>query len=735
MLISQQNREVNIQTPLGEDVLVLSNMSMTEELGRLFSIDVELLSAEENINFDDLLGQNVTITLDLIDDNVRYFNGYISHFAQTANRGAYAVYQATIRPWLWFLTRTSDCRIFQEQTVPEIINAVFSDLGYTDIEEKLSNTYPTWTYCVQYRESDFNFVSRLMEQEGIYYYFKHFENKHILVISDSYASHEPLIYGDQITFYPEDGSAVREEEHCSSWHIGKQIQSGKYVLNDFDFKRPKANLEVNAAISRQHSVSDYEIYDYPGEYIKTDEGDNYVQSRIEELHTQFAQAQGQGSVRRFKTGDLFSLNEYSRDDQNREYLIVSVTHNIQSDAFESTDSRNNGMLYSNHFSCIDSQTPFRPARLTPKPIVQGTQTAIVVGPSGEEIYTDEHAQVKVQFHWDRYGKFDENSSCWIRVSQLWAGKNWGGIHIPRIGQEVIVDFLEGDPDRPIIVGRVYNGEQVPPYGLPANKTQSGIKSRSSKGGSGANFNEIRMEDKKGKEQVYIHAEKNQDNIVENDETTFVGHDRTEKVGNDETISIGHDRTEDVGNHETIKIGVNRTESVGKNEKITIGNNRSELVVKNETIKIGVNRTESVGNNEKISIGINRSESVGKDEKISIGNNRTESVAKDEKISIGKNRTESVGENETIKIGKNKKLNIADNCTESIGKDQSITIGKKLTIDVGDQITIKTRKASNTLKKDGTIQISGKDITVNGSGKINVKASNNITMKGKKILQN
>ncbi len=663
--LTQENREAQITTPLGEDILVLNSMSMTEELGRLFTIDVELLSTQEDINFEDLLGQNVTIRLNLANNAKRYFNGHINHFSQSGNKGAYAVYQATIRPWLWFLTRTSDCRIFQEQTVPEIIQSVFSDLGYTDVEQKLSNSYPTWTYCVQYRETDFNFVSRLMEQEGIYYYFKHENNKHILVLSDGYSSHEPLSHGDQIPFYQPDGSAVREEEHCSNWHIGKQIQPGKYVLNDFDFKRPKANLEVNTAIPREHQVSDYEIYDYPGEYDKTDKGDNYVQSRIEELHTQFEQAQGQSNVRRFKTGDLFSLNNYSREDQNREYLIVSVSHSIQSDSFDSRGSGSSSMLYNNHFSCIESQTPFRPARITPKPIVQGTQTAIVVGPSGEEIYTNEHAQVKLQFHWDRYGTFDENSSCWIRVSQLWAGKNWGGIHIPRMGQEVIVDFLEGDPDCPIVVGRVYNGEQVPPYGLPTNKTQSGIKSRSSKGGSPANFNEIRMEDKKGKEQVYIHAEKNQDNIVENDETTFVGHDRTEIIGNDETITIKGDRTEIVG-----------AGKEGGDEKITIKGDRTELVEHDEKITINGDRVETVGAGE------------GGDEKVTITGNKSEFVG-------------TGGKGDRIRFVKN---------------NETIDVGNKLSITAGDEISLSVGKSLLVMKKDGTITLSGTDISITATKK-------------------
>jgi type VI secretion system secreted protein VgrG len=354
-----------------------------------------------------------------------------------------------------------------------------------------------------------------------------------------------------------------------------------------------------------------------------------------------------------------------------------------------------GEFFTCNFTAMDKAQQFRPARVTPKPVVQGPQTAIVVGPSGEEIHTDEHARVKVHFHWDRHDKSDENSSCWIRVSQFWAGKEWGSIHIPRIKQEVIVEFLEGDPDRPIITGRVYNADQVPPYGLPANKTQSGLKSRSSKEGTTANFNEIRFEDKKGEEQVYIHAEKNQDNVVENDETTKVGHDRTEEVGNDEKISIKHDRTEDVGNNETISIGGNRTETVEKDESITINGNRTEDVSKDETITIGGGRTES----------------VSKDESITISGNRKEDVTKKEEVSIGDERKVTVSKNDALSVGKN------------------------FLLDAGESITIKSGSASITLKKDGTITLKGKDITLDGSGKVNVKASGDVVIKGSKVTQN
>lgn len=745
MAAKQENREVAIHTSLGEDALLLRRMNMQEDLGRLFTIQVELLSEQKDVKFEDLLGTKATIRLNLSNKKKRFFNGYITQIAQTDDTGRYAVYQATLHPWLWFLTRTTDCRIFQNKTVPEIINLVFKELGFKDIKDKLSNEYPEWNYCVQYREPDFNFVSRLMEQEGIYYYFQHSEGKHDLVLADSANAHQSLPDVSELQYYPRDREAIRKDAYCSHWHISKKVVPGKYVLNDFDFTRPSANLKVNAAISREHAISDYEVYDYPGEYEKIDEGDIYAQTRIEELHAGHEQAAGQSNARGMQIGALFKLAGHPREDQNREYLVVSASHRIHSDAYEAMGRSGFSAddLYANDFTVIDKKTPFRTIRSTPKPLIRGPQTAIVVGRSGEEIDTDEHGRVKLQFHWDRYGQSDENSSCWVRVSQTWAGKNWGAMHIPRIGQEVIVEFLEGDPDRPIVTGRVYNGEQIPPYSLPANKTQSGVKSRSSKGGSGANFNEIRMEDKKGEEQLYIHAEKNQDNIVENDETTSVGHDRTETVGNDEKISIGNNRTETVGNNEKISIGNNRTEKVGVNETISIGSSRSVTIGMNKTETIAINKAETIGVAKELTIGglyqvsvgavmnetvaLAKTQEVGATKATVVAGNVSENYNSSQTTSVSKDHTESIGKNQSITVGENESL--------SVGKDQSIQVGKNLTIDVGDQIVIKTGKSSITMKKDGTIQISGKDITINGSGKINVKATNNITMKGQKILQN
>jgi len=559
MLQIQTARAVEFITPLGDDVLLFHRMTATETLGRLFRFDLELLSKDPDIKFEDLLGQNVTVRLEMLPDQARYFNGYVSRFTLSGALGDLSVYQATVRPWLWFLTRTADCRIFQEMTVPDIIKQVFRDHGFTDFEEALSGVYRTWPYCVQYRETDFNFVSRLMEQEGIYYYFKHEKEKHLLVLSDDIGSHEACPGYEKLPFYPPDEHKRREEQHIHQWTVSQEVQPGVYALNDFDFERPKADLNVKQAIQRDHARAALEIFDYPGEYIQTSDGEAYVRARIEELHTEYEQARGHANARGLYVGSLFELTHFPREDQNREYLVLSATHEVTSDAYTSGIDSPDEEIYSCSFTALDSKQPFRPERITPKPLVQGPQTAIVTGPSGEEIHTDKYGQVKIQFHWDRYGKNDENSSCWVRVSHPTAGQGWGAVQIPRIGQEVIVDFLEGDPDHPIITGRVYNANQMPPFELPAGGMVSGMKSNSTPGGGG--YNEISMNDTKGKEAVTVHAQHDMNTTVENDRAATVvgGHDtlavqagtRSVKVKGNTSLTVeAGDRTVNVtGNYQ------------------------------------------------------------------------------------------------------------------------------------------------------------------------------------------
>lgn len=722
-----KKRFITITTPLA-DKLLFVKMQGTEALGRLFSYQVTLYSTDEDIKLNDILGQNVTINLKLTEGGERYFNGYISRFWQEGRtESGYAVYYATISPWLWFLSLTADCRIFQEKNVPDIIKEVFNDNGFSDFEDALIGDYPPREYCVQYRESDFNFVSRLMENEGIYYYFKHEDGKHKLVLADAYSSHE-AIGGEPVLPYhlPGSGQTVRKE-HVAEWRLNGEIQSSVCALGDYNFKTPKNKLLVQRIIERSHAQSSHEVFDYPGGYPEADIGDQYALERIEELQASFEQVSAQTDARNMITGGLFTLEKHPRADQNREYLVISAMYTLCSNEYLRPDETFEDVFQCDFAAIESKQTVFRPERSTHCPFVQGPQTAVVVGPSGEEIYPDEYGRIKVQFHWDRYGTMDENSSCWIRVAQTWAGTEWGAQFIPRIGHEVMVDFLEGDPDRPIITGRVYNADNMPPYSLPNNKTQSGIKSRSSPDGSASNFNEIRMEDKKDSEEFYVQAEKDYNQLVKNDRGETIGHDRS--------LSVGHDKSEAVANDKSITVGANHSETIAVNKSLNVGGNHSEGIGGNMTITVAQNVTETIAINYAETVGAAMELTVGGFMAESIGAYKTQNIGVDKSESIGSNKSVTVGKNTSEKVGDSKSLNVGKNFTTDVGDSKTIKVGKNFTLDAGDEITIKTGKASINMKKDGTITISGKDITVDGKGAINIKASKDIVMKGKKILQN
>ena len=568
MVFQQSTRLAQVTSPLGPDVLVLKSLGGGEELGRLYDYQLQLTSHDAAIDLNQLLGKPMGVSVLLDDGSQRYFHGIVARCSQNIDSGQFASYQVTLRPWLWLLSRTSDCRIFQNLSIPQIIKQVFRDLGFSDFEDALSRPYREWEYCVQYRENSFDFVSRLMEQEGIYYFFRHEKDRHVLVLADAYGAHTTVPGYASVPYYPKD-EQQRERDHLFDWHLAQEVQPGSLELNDYDFQRPSARIDVRSAMPRPHSAGDYPLYDYPGTYVQSQDGEHYARTRIEALQSLHERIELAGNARGIGAGHLFSLTGFSRQDQNREYLIVGARYYVVQESLESGSS-GGAAQFESSLTCIDAQQSFRPLASTSRPIVKGPQTAIVVGPAGEEIWTDQFGRVKVHFYWDRHDQSNENSSCWIRVSQAWAGKNWGSMQIPRIGQEVIVSFLEGDPDRPIITGRVYNAEQTVPYDLPANATQSGMKSRSSKGGSPANFNEIRMEDKKGAEQLYIHAERNQDIVVEVNETHSVGNDRVKSIGHDEYVTIGNKRTRIVQHVDELTVGEKKLDSIGQSYVIEVG---------------------------------------------------------------------------------------------------------------------------------------------------------------------
>ncbi|MGQ0697763.1 MAG: type VI secretion system Vgr family protein [Panacagrimonas sp.] len=617
---SSKNRWIDLDTPLPKGTLVVEKVTGVETLGRLFEYELFALGEKSDIKFDDLLGLHATLGLELPDGKRRLIDGRIAQIGLVGTAGRLFRYRLMLRPWLWMLTRTADSRIFQEKTVKEIIEDVFADQADATFEFRLSGSYIKREYCVQYRETDFNFVSRLMEEEGMYYFFEHKKGKHTLVICDAASAHASV---GKIAFLPSDRQAREGQQYVSDWSVTREIQPGATALRDYDFEKPSVDLLAKRSQDRPHSEAAHEVFDYPGGYILPAAGTQIARTRLEELQAAHEVIEGRGNARIIASGGLFTLADFARADQNREYLVVSAHIEASNNLVESGGG--GASSFDCRFELIPGKEPYRAPRNTRRPIVQGPQTAVVVGPAGEEIFVDKYGRVKVQFHWDRLGKNDDKSSCWVRVSQIWAGKNFGWVTLPRIKQEVIVDFLEGDPDRPIITGRVYNAEQMPPWALPANKTQSGILTRSSMGGAPANANEFRFEDKKGAEQVFLHAEKNQDIEVENDETHWVGHDRKKTIDHDENVEVKNNRTEKVGVDEKITIGKNRTENVGVNEEITIGANRTEKVGANEDITVGANRTEKVGANESVTIAANRDLTAGGSETLTIGGSQSETI--------------------------------------------------------------------------------------------------------------
>jgi type VI secretion system secreted protein VgrG len=571
--LTQHERLIRLETPLGKDKLLVQSFSGEEEISRLFHFQMDLVSEEAIIAPKSIVGKKVTLSVTQSDGTTeRYFNGHVSRFSQLPSGGRYHHYQAEMVPWPWFLTLAADCRIFQKKSIPDIIREIFGDFGFSDFSFETQGQHKARDYCVQYRETAFNFVARLLEEEGIFFFFKHEKTKHTLVMADHKGVHQPCPYQDKVNVELSGGPGfTRQEDLISHWERHYEYRTGKWAQTDYNFETPSTSLLSNVqTIVDLDENKKYEVYDYPGEYLNKGDGDTLTKLRMEEEEVGYDIASGNSDCRSLASGYKFTLKRHPQRDQNSTYILTSVVHSAQQGGFASGDEQEEGQYY-NSFRCIPHDVTYRPARRTPKPLVHGTQTAVVVGPSGEEIYSDNYGRVKVQFHWDRLGKKDDRSSCWIRVSQPWAGKNWGAVWLPRIGQEVVVGFLEGDPDWPLIVGRVYNAEQMPPYSLPANQTQSGFKSRSSKGGGSDDFNEIRFEDKKGSEMLTVHAQKDLETMVENDETRQVDHDRTTTIKNNETKTIKQGNQEvtiEQGNNTLlIKMGNMSTKlNLGKEER-------------------------------------------------------------------------------------------------------------------------------------------------------------------------
>ena len=572
MPFSQDHRLLQIMTGQWRSTLLLKGFGGTEGISSLFSYELEMV-ANAIVAPEEFIGQNFTFAVTLMDESQKFFNGIIARLRSTgesfrtdgADRPLIG-YSATLVPWFWLLTRTSNSRIFQEKTVVEILEQIFGEKEFRDFRINLQENYEPREYCVQYRETDFAFLSRLMEEEGIFYYFIHENNRHTLVIADSMSEHQPCPGQEEATLHAMPDH-TQEEDLIYFLEKTKTIRSGKYSVNDYNFEIPNMDLEVEIPTLYVLGPGEREIYDYPAEFKTRSQGVRIANLRMQSEETKITRLTGNSNCRAFSSGYRFHLISERSDIEEEDWILTQVSHAASQPILHTQTGNGEETSYTNNFSCMSYGMPYRHPLTIAKPIIGGIQTAVVVGPENEEIHTDPHGRVKVQFHWDREGENNENSSCWIRVAQMLAGPGWGSLFIPRINQEVIVNFIEGDPDRPIITGSVYNGNNAPPYDLPANKTRSTIKSSTYPGGHG--FNEIRLEDMGGEEEIYIHAQKDLNNEIINDHTLTVGNNRTTQVEVDDEEIIGGNQSGAVSGDQSVEVGGNQSITVNGDQTITV----------------------------------------------------------------------------------------------------------------------------------------------------------------------
>jgi len=690
----QEFRSVQIKTPLEDNQLLFSAIKAEEQLSELFRYTVELLSTTDDVDFNELLGEPMTIAMALPNGGHRFLNGVVSHFSHQGYRDEYAVVEVVLRPWLWFLTQSRDCQIYQDLTIPAIVMQKFESLGFSQFSYDLSADYTDWNFCTQYQESDFDFISRLLEKEGIYYYFTHEDGKHTMVLCDHIGAHFTAENYSEVPFYPASEKQVREEDHFNEWMINARVVTDTVVLDDYGFLDPKGARQGALKVSHTLTGTDqcmeplHTDYDYSADYPYTEKGeklksyaDRIVQSRTEAYQAQRERVVGEGVVHGIGAGNLFCLTGYNRDDQNREYLVVKIEFQFSLGSYNAGD-KSKALPFSCTVECLPSTIPFRPIRKTKKPLMQGVQTATVVGKSGEEIWTDKHGRVKLFFHWDYRSAKNEKSSCWVRVSQSWAGSGYGALHLPRINNEVLVEFINGDPDQPIVTGRVYNGDNETPFKLPAKATQSGFKSRSSKGGNARNYNEIRMEDKKGSEELHFHAEKNMTETVENDHSVSIGNDRSETIKKDKTLTVEGKVKETIsGEH---KVVVTEGNAIFEVQKGT-----GSLFFKKET-----------------------------------------SICTDATLKMASVKAMEVSSLDEMKVKAKKALSVSsESSTVNITGDGEVNVSSGAA-----NVVLKAGCSSITLAPDGTITIKGTTVKIE-SGEINAKASGDVTIDGSEVRIN
>ena len=678
MPLSQDNLPVKVTTPFS-DVLVVRSFQAEERVSGLFRYTLEMTCENPALEFTRVVGQGVSVSIALAGGGTRYFHGLCTRFVQAGTWQGITTYHAELRPWLWMLTLAQDCRIWQNQTVPDLVLALFKELGFTDVKSALQGTYKPREYCVQFRERTFDFVSRLLEEEGISYWFEHAAAAHTLVLADDPAAFAVL--PDLATArYATSTTGAEMQDVVSRCTLEQRVVTGSIALDDYNFETPATDLysTVEGALGMTMLA-----YDSPGRFGVTADGETRARVRLDAVEAEATRLSGESACRAFTPGYAFTLAGHERPDVNAKYALLAVVHNA--------DQRS----YSNSFEAIPATTQYRPPRTTRKPRIGGAQVATVVGKSGEEIWTDQYGRIVVQFPWDRLGKNDEKSSCWIRVAQGWAGKAWGSVFIPRVGMEVVVSFLDGDPDQPIVSGCVYNATQTVPYALPGEQTKSTIKSNSSKGGGG--FNELRFEDKKGSEEIFFHAQKDLNLVVLNNQTDTITQDRTATVqkGNESlTVSEG-----------------NRTVTVTK------GNDAHTVSTGNRTVTVSKGDDTHTVSQGNWTIAVTKG-----DEAHTVGGKRDVKVTGDETHTNSATFTHKSGGNYTLKVTGDLVIDATGNVTIKAGQGLTLKAGMGFTAEGGTSFSA---KAGTAMAIEGGTTLDAKanaSTTVQSSGIMTVKGS-------------
>lgn len=732
---SSPEHTVTVDSPamprlLGLPALRLLRLSGAERLSALDAYTLELrtpgddvvpLVASANLDLHSLIGHSFTasIRLDGMGGGVREISGLVTDAGFLRREARYNVYEITLRPWLWLATQTTDFKIFQDKNVIDIIDAVLADYPFP-VEKRLDAGRYTANgdslhnepraFQVQYGESDFDFIQRLMEEWGIYWFFEYGQGKQRLILCD----HVGALRGSENVAYrmlshaPPDNRT--DTETIRRFHVRESLHPGRVVVNDFDFTRPIANLAAANQQPRDTALGHAEVFEWPGDYTDSQHAAHISRTRMEELRAPGTRAEGQGNVRGLACGQTFMLTGHDHEAANREYFVIESSLAITEIGEESGAT---SYRFDNTFTVQPTTEVFRPPRLTPKPHANGTQTAMVVGPAGEQLWTDEFGRVKVRFHWDRYARNDETDSCWVRVSQAWAGANFGGIYIPRIGQEVIVDFLNGDPDRPLIIGSLYNNLTRPPWELPGHATQSGLISRTIGGGVN-NYNGVRFEDRPGREEFHLQAERDMNSTVKNDASTRVGNDAETHIGNDSETRIGNDALTTIGGNAAVSVASALTSSIGGAMVETIGSSMSQFV------SAGV--TQAIGAGIKQTIGASSEQEVGAGEKKTIGGSSEKTVGAEYKISVAGSSEKTVGSDYKISVVGSSEKTVGSDYKISVSGSGENTVQNEYTVSAGQSLTLKCGQASLTLKSDGTIELSGAKVTIKADDKLDLSGS-------------